>query len=167
MRSLPFFILFFFTGHQLFAQDYKIIDRDSFSLHYPSSWKLDTKSKDYEPDSTFTINAPGKLNNVIFFIKYQNINIENALDYMTILTTSTFRIKKTESIEITNWGNLSGKGTVIKGKEMGSDIIIKLFVYSEMNRALSVMEIYRDGKIDKLKEEFNSIALSFKFKGQN
>jgi len=86
---------------------------------------------------------------------------------LTVLTLSTFRIKKPEFININDWGNLSGKGRIIKGKEMGTDVIIKIFVYSEKKRSLSVTEYYREGKIEKLKEEFNSIALSFKFKGPN
>lgn len=167
MRNIIFFIFCLFLRQQISAQDFKIIDRDSFSLHYPSNWKLDTKSKHYEADSSFTINAPGKLNQAIFFIKYKKVNVENVLEYLTVLTLSTFQIKKPEFFNINDWGNLSGKGRIIKGKEMGSDVIIKIFVYAEKNRSLSVTEYYRDGKVEKLKEEFNSIALSFKFKGQN
>ena len=157
-------VLYVFSCLKNSAQGNKIIDRDSFYLEYPATWKVDTKSNEYEADSSFTIYAPGKLNNIMFFLKHKAINSEQVMNFFSDITLSVRKIKKPEFNSFNNWGNFSGMGRIIRGKSRGKEIMVVIFIHSQKNHSFLVMEHYIEGHVEHLRKEFNTISTSFRFK---
>jgi len=147
------------------AQNMKTIDRDSFSLKYPSSWTIDTKDEDYDPDALFSLDASAEGATMMFMIFDAVIDVEEMLKAQREAMTSEL-IKKPSSItNFQEWGNYKGKGILIKGKIMG--VLkgqVKIFIYTDDNKSMLVMEQIYDSDMVVTGVEFEQIAKSFKFK---
>jgi len=65
---LAFILLQCISAPALYAQTMKTITRDSFSLKYPETWKIDKEDADYDPDALFSIDAPDDQNLIMFFV---------------------------------------------------------------------------------------------------
>lgn len=147
------------------AQNMKTIDRDSFSLKYPSTWSIDTKDEDYDPDALFSLDAPAEGATILFMIFDSVIDTDDMLKAQEEAMTKEV-IKKPSSItNFYNWGNYKGKGILIKGKILG--VLkgqVKVFIYTDDHKSMLVMEQIYDSDMLVTGAEFEQIAKSFKFK---
>ncbi len=147
------------------AQTMKTIDRDSFSLKYPSTWAIDTKDEDYDPDALFSLDAPAEGATIMFMIFDAVIDVDDMLKAQQEAMTKEV-IKKPSSItNFYQWGNYKGKGILIKGKILG--VLkgqVKVFIYTDDNKSMLVMEQIYDEDMVVTGAEFEQIAKSFRFK---
>lgn len=147
------------------AQNMKTIDRDSFSLKYPDTWTIDTKDEDYDPDALFSLDAPAEGATIMFMIFDAVIDVDDMLKAQQEAMTKEV-IKKPSSItQFNEWGNYKGKGILIKGKILG--VLkgqVKVFIYTDDNKSMLVMEQIYDSDMVVTGVEFEQIAKSFKFK---
>ncbi len=147
------------------AQTLKTIDRDSFSLKYPDTWTIDTKDEDYDPDALFSLDASAEGATIMFMIFDAVIDVDDMLKAQQEALTKDV-IKKPSSITPVNtWGNYNGKGILIQGKILG--VLkgrVKIFIYTDNNKSMLVMEQIYDSDLPVTGKEFEQIAKSFKFK---
>lgn len=80
----------------LFGQKFNTISRDSFSLQYPASWKIDVADPDYDPDALFSIDAPDGENMIMFFVFNMPLDPDEMLNEQVKNYTET--IMKTPEI---------------------------------------------------------------------
>jgi hypothetical protein len=156
-----FLLLFTIIGN---AQvQYSDIRRDSFSLKYPSDWKIDTDDEDYDPDNLFSIDSPDD-NMVMFMIFNVSVDRDELLESQVEAFTSQL-IKKPEITEFSNWGNYEGKGKILKGKLLGVfKGFVKIFVYTDQHKSMIVVEQCFDKNYETLKKSYELISSSFRFR---
>jgi hypothetical protein len=140
-------------------------DREGFHLEYPSSWKIDTKDEDYDPDALFSIDSPRDGGMIMF------IMIDMDMDPDELLTSEEEAIiesvikKPTSVTSFKSWGNFSGKGKTIKGKLLGLlKGQVNIFIHVANEKTLVVMEQYYDNDADEVIPDLKKIAASFRLK---
>lgn len=147
------------------AQTLKTIDRDSFSLKYPDTWTIDTKDEDYDPDALFSLDAPAEGATMMFMIFDAVIDVDDMLKAQQEAMTKEVIKKPTSISNFYQWGNYKGKGILIQGKILG--VLkgqVKVFIYTDNNKSMLVMEQIYDSDMAVTGKEFEQIAKSFKFK---
>lgn len=147
------------------AQSLKTIDRDSFSLKYPDTWTIDTKDEDYDPDALFSLDAPADGATMMFMIFDAVIDVDDMLKAQQEAMTKEVIKKPTSISNFYQWGNYKGKGILIQGKILG--VLkgqVKVFIYTDNNKSMLVMEQIYDSDMAVTGKEFEQIAKSFKFK---
>jgi hypothetical protein len=162
---LLFIALLFIGLGNTYSQKLIAIERDSFSLKYPSTWTIDKADEDYDPDALFSLDSPEEGETMMFMIFNMVIDADEMLTEQVKTMTKNL-IKNPSSITaFDTWGKYSGKGKIIKGKIMGLfKGQIKLFMYTDKSKSMLIMEQLYDSNIDKLGADFKSIADSFTFK---
>jgi len=165
MRKLTFLLLAFTMMSQLgLAQEKQSIKREAFSLQYPEGWTIDTEDEDYDPDALFSLDSPDEENMVMFIIFDMAVDADELMQEQINAFTAEL-IKKPTVTKFDTWGKFKGKGTMLSGKLMGVfKGAVRIFVYSEEERTMLVVEQYYDKAIGKLKKDYDLIANSFKFK---
>ena len=139
------------------------IQRDSFSLKYPSDWKIDTEDEDYDPDNLFSIDSPDD-NMVMFMIFNVPVDKDELLKAQLEVFSSEL-IKKPEITEFSKWGNYDGTGKILKGKLLGVfKGFVRIFVYADSHKTMLVIEQCFDKDYEKLKKGYDLISSSFNFK---
>ena len=115
----------------------KNITRARFKLQYPSNWKIDEQDEDYDPDSMFAIDSPGSTF-VMFALGNGEIDSEESLEdqiHQFEKIMSNITIEKFEK-----FGKYSGKGAIMKGKNMGIKMTVKLFSFNQEDFSIMVTE---------------------------
>jgi hypothetical protein len=156
---------FLLLGLNAGAQTLKTIDRDSFSVKYPSTWSIDTKDEDYDPDALFSLDAPAEGATMMFMIFDSVIDTDDMLKAQEEAMTKEVIKKPTSITKFDSWGNYKGKGILIKGKILG--VLkgqVKIFIYTDEHKSMLVMEQIYDSDLPVTGKEFEQIAMSFKFK---
>lgn len=158
------FLLFIATTS--YSQTLKTINRDSFSLKYPDTWAIDKTDEDYDPDALFSLDSEKEEGaSVMFMIFSLPLDAEDMLDQQVKAMTKGLIKNPTSITDFDTWGNLKGKGKIIKGKLMGIfKGQIRLFMYTDESKSMLVMEQFYDADAEKVAANFVSIANSFKFK---
>lgn len=165
MRKLALLLLATtLIGQTLLAQEKKTISREAFSLQYPGEWTIDTEDEDYDPDALFSLDSPDGENMIMFIIFDMAVDADELMNEQ-VKAFSEQLIKKPAVATFNTWGKFKGKGTMLSGKLMGVfKGAVRIFVYSEEERTMLVVEQYYDKAIDKLKKDYDLIANTFKFK---
>lgn len=156
---------FLLLGLNAGAQTLKTIDRDSFSVKYPSTWSIDTKDEDYDPDALFSLDAPAEGATMMFMIFDSVIDTDDMLKAQEEAMTKEVIKKPTSITKFDSWGNYKGKGILIKGKILG--VLkgqVKIFIYTDEHKSMLVMEQIYDSDLPVTGKEFEQIAMLFKFK---
>jgi hypothetical protein len=155
-----------FVATTSYCQTIKTIDRDSFSLIYPDSWTIDKTDEDYDPDALFSLDASKADGaSMMFMIFSLPLDADEMLNEQVKTMTKALVKNPTSITDFDTWGNLKGKGKIIKGKLMGIfKGHIKLFMYTDDSKSMLVMEQLYDADVEKVAADFLSIANSFKFK---
>lgn len=140
------------------------IHRDSFSLKYPSDWKIDTEDEDYDPDNLFSIDSPDDENMVMFIIFNVPVDKDELLQSQLEAFSSQL-IKKPEITEFSKWGNYEGTGKILKGKLLGVfKGFVRIFIYSDPHKTMLVIEQCYDKDYEKLKKGYDLVSSSFNFR---
>ena|SRR5688572_30221126 len=104
MRKVSLIILAILWLHSGNAQTK--IDRDSFSLQYPSNWRIDTEDEDYDPDAFFSLESPD--DNLVMFMIFNVPVDKDELLNAQLEAFSSQVIKKPEITEFNRWGDYYG-----------------------------------------------------------
>lgn len=163
MRTLLLlcFLLFMIPG---ISQENINIKREGFSLVYPSTWTIDTADPDYDPDALFTLESPDGNCMAMFIIMDMFIENDEMLNAQVKEFKSQLIKKPTSETPFTAWGNLTGKGMVLKGKLMGVfPGTVRIFTWTDKERSMVVIEQHFDDDFIKLREDYKLIESSFKF----
>jgi hypothetical protein len=110
------------------------IVRDQFQLQYPSNWKIDVESEDYDPDQMFSINSPGSAF-VMFAIGSGAIKPEDSLQAQ--IRPFEKQLNATITGRFEKYGRFTGKGAILQWKSMGIGMNVKLFSFHQ--NSLNVM----------------------------
>ena len=139
------------------------IDRDSFSLQYPSNWRIDTEDEDYDPDAFFSLESPD--DNLVMFMIFNVPVDKDELLNAQLEAFSSQVIKKPEITEFNRWGDYYGTGKILKGKLLGVfKGVVRIFVYETPYKTMLVVEQYYEKDYEKLKKDYDLISTSFSFK---
>ncbi len=148
----------------MMAQDTKTITREKFTVRYPATWYIDKEDEDYDPDAMFSLDAPDDESFVMFHIIEMDIDSDILMSDQ-IEAFKEDMLKNPEISTFNTWGNLKGKGTLMKGKLAGIyKGYIRIFVYKDDERTLLVLEQSYDKVLELFKKDYDLIANSFKFK---
>lgn len=157
------FLISCMAGNMLYAQEHQTIKRDKFSLKYPAAWKIDTEDEDYDPDALFSIDSPDGENMIMFVLFDASMDAEELLKTQMDAFTAEV-LKKPEVITFDTWGKYKGKGKILKGKLLGVySGFVRIFVFSDDNKTLMVVEQCSDKDYTELKKDYDLIASSFSF----
>lgn len=160
---LSFAVLIFCAGITVHAQN-KTIQRDSFSLKYPSNWTIDTADEDYDADALFSLDSPDGDNMIMFMIFDRDIDKKEMMDAQ-IEAFSSELIKKPEISSFTDWGKYKGTGKILKGKLLGVfKGFVRIFIWGDGNKTLLVVEQCYDTAYKDLKKDYDLMSSSFSFK---
>jgi len=147
------------------AQNYMTIERDSFSVKYPSRWTIDKKDADYDPDAFFSIDSPEEGATIMFMIFSMPIDADLMLDEQVKAMKNGLIKKPTAIRDFDKWGKYTGKGKIIEGKILGVfKGHVKLFMYNDGSKSMLVMEQLYDSDAEKFSPDMKAIADSFTFK---
>jgi len=139
------------------SQPNKVV-RESFTLQYPSNWKIAIDDEDYDPDHMFSIESPGSAF-VMFVIGPGETEPENNLQAQIQQFT---KLMTSPSIErFKNYGRLSGKGAILKGKILGIRITTKVFAFHQDDLTIITVQQYPDEDMKHVQEGFALIESSF------
>lgn len=105
----------------------KNINQERYMLQYPGNWKLNIEDEDFDLDSMFSIDSPGNTF-VMFVLNNGEIDSEESIkdqihQFEKIMSNSI--IERFEK-----FGKYSGKGAIMKGKNMGIKMTVKLFSFT-------------------------------------
>jgi hypothetical protein len=141
----------------------KAVDRATFSLKYPTTWKEDVKASDYKPESNFTLTSAK--NSYIQF----NI-VDKADDPQKVLDNAVFNldglaITTLSKTKIDEWGSHKGAGLHLKGKILGTDPGgIRCFVFNSEHHNVLVIEFYFSNELKTVQSEMDFISKNFQMK---
>lgn len=162
LLSVAFCFLFVATNRTQ-AQETTIIKRDSFSLKYPSAWKIDTEDEDYDPDALFSLDAPDGDNMIMFMIFNVPLDPDELLNEQ-VKAMSEQVVKNPQVTTLTQWGNYKGKGKKLSGKLLGVfKGFVRIFVYTDDHKTMLVVEQCYDKAYETLKKDYDVIESSFRF----
>ena len=137
------------------------LKRTGFSLQMPANWKVDTKMDDYDPESYFSIDSPGK-NSVTFLIYDMETEPKENVDEQVKSYTLEY-MKKATRTPFKKWGRYNGYGIELKGRVMGIDSgRIRIFSYSNEKKSFVVTELYSEDDIANTQPGFQKIESTFK-----
>jgi hypothetical protein len=162
MRSL-FLALALLCTQLVFAQTTKI-DRPGFTLEYPSSWTVDTKDPDYDPDALFSLDIDEN-NLMMFVIMDTKVDPKMLIDAQQSQLKERL-MKKTESeTPFTRWGAYTGNGLTMKGKLLGVfPGTIRIFSANHGELTLLVVSQCLDSDLKKWETAMKNVEQSFHFK---
>ncbi len=141
------------------------LEKKTFSLQMPSTWKVDDKAEDYKPESYFTLASP--LNSYVTFdisaptpdLKAMMKNVLFALDGPAVETLSKSEFKQ--------WGKYTGQGVHLKGKITGMfPGGVRVFATNTNGYSLLVTEFYFSDDLSDVQPGFELISKSFTLKQQ-
>ena len=165
-KIVVLFSVLLFIATTSYSQTLKTINRDSFSLKYPDTWAIDKTDEDYDPDALFSLDSEKEEGaSVMFMIFSLPLDADDMLNEQVKSMTKALVKNPTSITDFDTWGNLKGKGKIIKGKLMGIfKGQIRLFMYTDESKSMLVMEQFYDADAEKVAANFVSIANSFKFR---
>ncbi|HEY1039374.1 MAG TPA: hypothetical protein VGF30_08230 [Bacteroidia bacterium] len=147
-------VLFLFFGTVVFyscgfpskkIREHKSIDREGFSVNYPSDWSVDTVEQGYDADTSFMIVNKESTSYVSFFVYNKKIDENKALDNELEARVKPL-IPGGKTREFYEWGQYKGKGARVKGKILelfpGN---ISVFVHAGEKRSfVAIWQMYTD-----------------------
>jgi len=140
------------------------IDREGFSMKYPSGWAIDTADEDYDADALFSIDSPNGENMIMFVIYDMSLDTADLMQKQVDAFTAEL-LKKPEISHFNNWGKYKGSGKVLKGKLAGVyKGAVRIFIYTDGKKTLTVIEQFNDKDYEGLKKDYELMASSFAFK---
>ena len=132
-----------------------------FSLKYPGNWKIDTSDPDYDPDSSFDINAPAQGTVIVQFFDPQTTTQEAAdaiAEKMKKLV-----LKRTEN-PFDSWGKQKGYGIQLRGFLYAGISSIRIFGLGNSQATIVIIEMRYDEDERNNRRGYDLIAESFKWK---
>jgi len=140
------------------------IDREGFSMKYPSGWTIDTADEDYDADALFSIDSPNGENMIMFVIYDMALDTADLMKKQVDAFTAEL-LKKPEISHFNSWGQYKGSGEVLKGKLAGVyKGAVRIFIYTDGKKTLTVIEQFNDKDFEALKKDYEQMAASFTFK---
>jgi hypothetical protein len=139
------------------------LDRDDFTLKYPSTWKEDEHARDYKPDSNFTLNSPK--NSYVQFRILDKTESPDKLLSMAVNSLDGPAINSLSKTRLTEWGNYKGEGMDMKGNILDSfpgGIIV--FVFATKNHNVLIEEYYFSDELRDILGDIRIISNSFQVK---
>jgi hypothetical protein len=138
-----------------------VIDRASFTVKHPSNWKIDTADGDYDPDHMFSIESPGSA--FVMFVKGKGESDADSMHKDQLESFNNIMDKPTRA-PFTSYGGLTGTGTRMEGRILGSKTIVRIFSYSKDGVSLMITEQYPSDDKEKINSGLELIEKSFKLK---
>jgi len=132
-----------------------------FSLKYPGNWEVDTSDPDFDPDTTFDINAPAQGTVIVQFFDPQTTPQEAAdaiAEKMKKLV-----LKRTET-SFETWGKQKGYGIQLRGFLYAGIANIRVFGLSNDHATVVIIEMRYDEDERINRRGYDLIAESFKWK---
>ncbi len=146
-------------------EDCKIIDRKNFTLKYPTGWKEATDDPDYNAESHFTINGPGKKNSYVTFEIVDKTDDTTKLLGSTIQNLDGSAIEAETKTTLDAWGQFKGTGMDLKGKILDTyPGGIKVFIFSSDHHNIIVTECYWSAELKDLQADLDYIRQNFVMK---
>jgi hypothetical protein len=137
------------------------VTRPTFTLKYPSDWKIDSAAKDYNADNNFTLNSGGN-SYVQFNISTKAGDLQKVLDN-AVFNLDGLAITTLSKSPFTQWGAYSGLGLHLKGKILDSyPGGIRVFVFNTNSHNVMVVEFYYSNELSQVQGELDFISQSFK-----
>jgi len=142
--------------------DCKIIDRQSFTLKYPTTWKEATDDPDYKPETHFTINGPDKKNSYVTFDIQDNAADPVKLLSSTIKDLDGSSISAQSKTKLDAWGSFKGTGMELKGRILDTyPGGIKVFIFTSGKHSVQVIECYWTNELKDLQPDIDYIQQNF------
>jgi hypothetical protein len=146
------------------SQAQKKIDREGFSMKYPTGWTIDTTDEDYDPDALFSLDSPDGDNMIMFVIYDMALDTAELMKNQEKAFTAEL-LKKPEISYFNTWGKYKGSGKILSGKLMGVyKGFVRIFIYTDGKKTLTVVEQCFDKGYEGLKKDYELMASSFEFK---
>lgn len=137
----------------------KTFSRNAFSFDYPATWTVDDKDKDYDPDHMFSIDA-SKGAMIMFVISDQMLGSAATLE--THAKQHEKNMISPSKNNFGRWGKHYGQGVSYRGKYLGVQSTIRIFVFILMGRTFVITELTPDDEKAQLEPGFRIIRDSFK-----
>jgi hypothetical protein len=138
----------------------KTLSRRGFTFDYPSSWTVDDKDKDYDPDHLFSIDASAGAM-IMFVIADAELDLTETL--ASHVQIQAKRLANAVRTKFDRWGKYDGQGVVLRGKSLGLlPTTLRLFVFSAAGKTITVAEYCTDDEKLQRLPEFRVIEHSFR-----
>ena len=132
--------------------------RESFRLHYPGNWRIDSADGDYDPDHLFSIDSPGSSFAMFILFDFSSEPKENLDEQVQQFSKL---IKTSESSRFQSWGKFKGHGVHLQGHLLGMKGGVKIFSHSSSHRSFVVVNQYFDEDLAHVKPGFDLIESTF------
>lgn len=137
------------------------VTRPTFTLKYPSDWKVDSAAKDYNADNNFTLDSAHN-SYVQFNISVKAGDLQKVLDN-AVFNLDGLAITTLSKSPFTQWGGYSGLGLHLKGKILDSyPGGIRVFVFNTNAHNVMIVEFYYSNELSEVQSELDFISQSFK-----
>ena len=133
----------------------------TFTLTYPSTWRVDEKNKKYNPDHYVPIyDAPGDAM-VIFLVSAGSLDPAETLeDRVKDQSENLTNVKRTD---FTRWGKYDGKGAVLHGKMIEEgNATLRIFSFNAGMKTFVITEYFLDDQKQMLAPGYQTIENSFR-----
>ncbi|WOO42843.1 hypothetical protein [Rubellicoccus peritrichatus] len=147
------------------SNDVTVIDRPTFVMQMPATWKVADYQPDYDPDKLFTIDTEGQ--STITLEVYETVQGQDTDDLLfnAIYVLDGPLVDTYSRSSFNKWGNLTGHGKHLKGKVMSMfPGGARIFFCQHNGRGLMVTEIYYSEDLQDVMEGFELIGKTFQFK---
>jgi hypothetical protein len=131
-----------------------------FSFKYPGNWKVDTTDPDYDPDTTFNIDAPAQGSVIVQFFDPQ-ITPQEGADAIAEKMKKLL-LNRTEN-PFETWGNQKGYGIQLRGFLVVGIASIRVFGLGNDQATVVIIEMRYDEDERINRRGYDLIAESFKW----
>jgi hypothetical protein len=132
-----------------------------FSFKYPGNWKVDTSDPDYDPDTTFDIDAPSQGSVIVQFFDPQ-ITPQEGVDAIAEKMKKLV-LNRTEN-PFEKWGKQKGYGIQLRGFLFAGIASIRIFGLGNSQATVVIIEMRYDEDERNNRNGYDLIAESFVWK---
>ncbi|MEM9226693.1 MAG: hypothetical protein AAGA45_01890, partial [Verrucomicrobiota bacterium] len=147
------------------SSELKTIERASYTLQYPSSWRLGDGQQDFNIDRNFTIMVASTDSYIeIRLFKPTVVNSQQLMRSLMETLDGTM-IDTEERQSFSQWGKINGEGRHLMGEIAGFfEGGARIFVSTENDRGILVTELYYSDDKDEAMPGFELIRSTFQFR---